>query len=63
MAQRTYAQANSGDAADFSVHRPWTLQLLWGEWELSCHTELLEVSEILHLPRVESPASEAILEV
>lgn len=63
MARRTYAQAYSGDNVNLSVHHPGALQLLRGEWEFSCRTVLVEVSEILHRLHIESPTSEAVLEV
>ena len=39
MAQKTYAQANSRDKENLSVHRLQALQLLWDEWEFSYRTE------------------------
>ena len=63
MAQGAYAQAGGGDDGNNRVRHPGALQLLRGERELPCDTELLEVPEIHHLPHVEPPAPEALHEV
>ena len=56
-------EAGISDNGDDGGNHPRTLQLLRGKWEFSRNTELLEVSEILHLPYAEQTSPEALHEI
>ena len=63
MAAHEADEAGISDNGDVGGNHPRTLQLLRGKWEFSRNTELLGVSEILHLPYAEQTSPEALHEI